>query len=82
MIPKKSPHAGILAAAAHHPTWVKAMDGQTVPYVWAAGYECGNPASPFVPFVDFYQHGGQISLDQHCVDDRGRDDAVPAFAGE
>jgi hypothetical protein len=34
-----SPHAGILAAAALHPTWIKSMDGGKVPYVWIPGYE-------------------------------------------
>ncbi len=37
--PKTSPHAGILASAMLHPEWVKAMDGDKVPYVWAPGYE-------------------------------------------
>ncbi len=37
--PDTSPHAGILAAAAHHPQWVQAMDGDTVPYVNLPGYQ-------------------------------------------
>lgn len=35
----KSPHAGILAAAALHPNWVKNMDGDKLPYVCIPGYE-------------------------------------------
>lgn len=38
-----SPHAGILAAAAHFPKWVQAMHGKTVPYVSIAGYELNVP---------------------------------------
>ena len=34
-----SAHAGILAAAAHFPKWVQAMDGEKVPYVWLPGYQ-------------------------------------------
>lgn len=33
------PHAGILAAAAHFPLWLRRMDGTKVPYVWLPGYE-------------------------------------------
>lgn len=32
-------HAEVLAAAAHFPRWIRAMDGKTVPYTWLAGYE-------------------------------------------
>ncbi len=34
-----SAHAEVLAAAAHFPRWIRAMDGQTVPYTWLSGYE-------------------------------------------
>ncbi len=37
--PDTSPHAGILATAALHPEWVKAMADCEVPYVWIPGYE-------------------------------------------
>jgi len=30
--------AAVLAAAALHPAWLQAMDGETVPYVWLPGY--------------------------------------------
>ena len=33
------PHAGVLAAAAHFPLWMKRMDGRSVPYAWLPGYE-------------------------------------------
>ncbi len=34
-----SAHAEILAAAAHFPRWIRAMDGKKVPYTWLSGYE-------------------------------------------
>lgn len=34
-----SAHAEVLAAAAHFPRWLRAMDGETVPYTWISGYE-------------------------------------------
>ena len=34
-----SAHAEVLAAAAHFPRWVRAMDGKTIPYTWLAGYQ-------------------------------------------
>jgi hypothetical protein len=34
-----SAHAEVLAAAAHFPRWVRAMDGDKVPYTWLLGYE-------------------------------------------
>ncbi len=36
---RNSAHAEVLAAAAHFPRWVRAMDGKTVPYTWLSGYE-------------------------------------------
>jgi hypothetical protein len=36
---KDSAHAEILAAAAHFPDWVRAMDGERVPNVWLPGYQ-------------------------------------------
>ncbi|HJT04263.1 MAG TPA: hypothetical protein VJ757_11650 [Pseudonocardiaceae bacterium] len=34
-----SAHAEVLAAAAHFPRWIRAMDGEKVPYTWLLGYE-------------------------------------------
>jgi hypothetical protein len=34
-----SAHAELLAAAAHFPEWVRAMDGTSVPFVWVSGYQ-------------------------------------------
>lgn len=35
----ESAHAEVLAAAAHFPQWIRAMDGRTIPYVWLSGYQ-------------------------------------------
>jgi hypothetical protein len=59
-----SAHAGVLAALAHFPKWVEAMDGETVPYVDIAGYEaCVDGYDPwrFVPYVD--RDGAEVELD-------------------
>ncbi len=40
-----SAHAEILAAAAHLPTWIRAMDGEKVPHVWLPGYQVTIPGS-------------------------------------
>jgi hypothetical protein len=40
---KDSVHAEALAAAAHFPNWVQAMDGERVPYVWMPGYQVTIP---------------------------------------
>ncbi|MFH1621099.1 MAG: hypothetical protein ABIB04_03365 [Patescibacteria group bacterium] len=47
---KSSPNAGILAAAALHPQWVKSMDGDKVPYVFLSGYEVQVPGGK--PWMD------------------------------
>lgn len=36
---QNSAHAEVLAAAAHFPRWIRAMDGTTVPYAWLSGYQ-------------------------------------------
>ncbi len=36
---RDSAHAEVLAAAAHFPRWVRAMDGKPVPYTWLSAYE-------------------------------------------
>lgn len=60
--PKSSPHAGILAAAALHPTWVTSMEGIKVPYVWAAGYLGGGLSWRVVPWLGFGFHNRKVEL--------------------
>jgi len=42
---RNSAHAEVLAAAAHSPEWVRAMDGTRVPHVLLAGYQVTIPES-------------------------------------
>lgn len=41
-----SAHAEVLAAAAHFPRWLRAMDGETVPYTWISGYQVMSSEAP------------------------------------
>jgi hypothetical protein len=82
---KSSPHAGILAAAALHPNWVKSMDGDKVPYVWVPGYEVTVPGhGPWagVPGLYFHRAESQVELDYGWSDDYGSGWAVPSFFRE
>jgi hypothetical protein len=69
--PKTSPHAGILASAMLHPDWVKAMDGDKVPYVRAPGYEV-NVSDEFpwqdLPDLSFDRSDRRIKLDYGWYD--------------
>jgi len=63
--PETSPHAGILASAMLHPEWVKAMDGDNIPYVFLPGYEITTPGRTrrlSVPFLRFSQDDSEILL--------------------
>ncbi|MEP6695696.1 MAG: hypothetical protein ABJA34_02330 [Pseudonocardiales bacterium] len=63
-----SAHAEVLAAAAHFPNWVRAMDGRTVPYTWLAGYQVTIP--PYsrhyrVPCMTWTRYRQMLSLTSH-----------------
>ena len=81
-VPEKSPHAGILAAAALHPQWVKSMDGDKVPYVWIPGYEVNVPGeNPWgrAPRLNFSCGDCEIELYCICCGDYDSGWAVPSF---
>ncbi len=66
-----SAHAEILAAAAHFPYWVRAMDGQTVPYVWLSGYQVTVPDYEtwrHLPCLSWYRPENRVSLAVHWAD--------------
>lgn len=76
--PANSPHAGILAAAAHFPKWLKRMDGSKVPYVWGPGYQVSVPGrDPWRHVVYLYRGGSGPHLDACWDDDRRSRYAVP-----
>lgn len=65
---ENSAHAEILAAAAHFPQWVQAMDGEKVPYAWLPGYQVtipGDEAWTDVPILDWdrISRGAYLSAD-------------------
>jgi hypothetical protein len=63
----KLAHAGVLAAAAHFPGWVRAMDGSAIPFVEIAGYVCdwdGDPGeADYVPVVRWDPIRSRVELD-------------------
>ncbi len=83
--PDLSPHAGILAAAALHPEWIKAMDGVNVPYVFVPGYEVSvsdEDSWQDVPRVHFNRgdRGIELHYDWYGIDYSYW--AVPSFVRE
>ncbi len=80
-----SPSAGILAAAALHPDWVKSMDGNKVPYVWVPGYEMQFPGEEpwtYVPNLRFGRGSREIRLYCYGCGDGYSAWAVPSFFRE
>jgi hypothetical protein len=60
-----SAHAEVLAAAAHFPRWIRAMDGQDVPYTWLSGYQVvirGRPAPWRLPALSWSNLRRTMSL--------------------
>ncbi len=83
--PERSPNAGILASAALHPEWVRAMDGESVPYVWAPGYEVnvsGEDPWQGVPSLSFLRDGREFELGESWCDFTRSGWAVPSFVRE
>jgi hypothetical protein len=75
-----SPHAAIMAALALHPKWVRAMDGNKVPYVWLSGYECSCPDVQSwgnVPYAYFNASDSKVRLSANDCGDVYSDCAVP-----
>ena len=67
-------HAEVLAAAAHFPKWVKAMDGEHIPYVWMPGYQVTPSRDEnwrYVPGLGWSSDTHQISLNTNREYDRG-----------
>jgi hypothetical protein len=62
---QNSAHAEILAAAAHFPRWIRAMDGKDVPYTWLSGYQVlirGRPAPWRLPALSWSNLRATMSL--------------------
>lgn len=74
----------VLAAAAHFPEWVQAMDGEKVPYVDLAGYEYrfndsddSDEAWSDCPYLDWWAGGRELHLLLDGVGYRGRSCSAP-----
>ncbi|HSV65936.1 MAG TPA: hypothetical protein VLJ59_08545 [Mycobacteriales bacterium] len=62
---KNSAHAEVLAAAAHFPKWIRAMDGTTVPFTFLAGYQVTLPERSVqhrLPFLSWSGFRRTLSL--------------------
>jgi hypothetical protein len=68
---RDSAHAEVLAAAAHFPDWVRAMDGRSVPYIWLSGYQVTIPERSIdvhLPVLAWVRHRRQMSLTAYFAD--------------
>ncbi|MGH9129880.1 MAG: hypothetical protein ACRDY2_13205 [Acidimicrobiales bacterium] len=66
-----SAHAEVLAAAAHFPAWVRAMDGTSVPFVWVSGYQVTmveRAAHRRLPTLAWSGFWGTLSFVAHWAD--------------
>jgi hypothetical protein len=75
-----SPHAEVLAAAAHFPGWIHAMGEHLVPNVWMPGYELrlsGNRTWRHLPFLGWDPDSCEIQLTADSCDGRYFDCACP-----
>jgi hypothetical protein len=74
-----SAHAELVAAAAHFPDWVRAMDGKSVPFVWLSGYQLTIPVDSThrLPGLAWVRHRATMSLTAHWADHAGHDWASP-----
>ena len=68
---RDSAHAEVLAAAAHFPGWVRAMDGMTVPFALLSGYQVTlvEPESwRRLPCLSWNESRATLSLTAHWAD--------------
>ncbi len=66
-----SAHAEVLAAAAHFPNWVRAMDGIAVPYALLSGYQVTLVETESwrrLPCLSWNESRGTVSLTAHWAD--------------
>lgn len=77
------PHASVLAAAAHFPRWIQAMNGTDTPFVVIPGYlePCYIHRMPYPCFLGLRGgRGGVLRTDFLCVDRIGWDSYGKKFA--
>jgi hypothetical protein len=80
---RHSASAEILAAAAHFPEWIQAMEGVNVPFVYLGGYVVSHPENEawrHVPCLSWNEFLGRVNLMDHWVDHHQRRWAVPTVS--
>lgn len=80
--PQTSPGPAVLATAALHPDWPKAIDYDIVPAVWMPGLLAtlpGEHAWQHVPVLDWSQFRNELYFNASWDDDRSPRYAVPEF---
>jgi hypothetical protein len=68
---RDSAHAEVLAAGAHFPRWLRAMDGVTVPYVLLSGYQVTlveQESWRRLPCLSWNESRSTVSLTAHWAD--------------
>ncbi len=66
-----SAHAEVLAAAAHFPSWIRAMDGRSVPYALLSGYQVTlveQESWRRLPCLSWNESRRTVSLTAHWAD--------------
>lgn len=79
-----SPNVDGFAALAHHPEFVRRMDGVKVPYLWIAGCQVtvpGRGPRRYVPVAGFGRGGRRVGLGAGWGGYPGSDCAVPSRLG-
>lgn len=89
--PATSPHAGVLATAAHHPEYVRSQNGNGVPRLWLPGYQVnvdddndvvdGGDPWRSVPCLSWNWINREVGLDVYWDDIPFPDYAVPVLRG-
>ena len=82
--PTTSPNVDGFAALAHHPRFVRRMDGVKDPYLWIAGFQVtapGHVPRRRVPVASFHRGGRQVDLSVRWEDGRAPGYAVPSRLG-
>jgi len=80
---RNSAGAEVLAAAAHFPAWLQAMEGVNVPFVYLGGYQVSHPENEawrHVPCLSWNEFLGRVNLMDHWADHHQRRWAVPVVS--
>jgi len=80
---RHSASAEVMAAAAHFPAWVQAMEGVNIPFVYLGGYVVSYPENEawrHVPCLSWNEFLGRVNLMDHWADHHQRRWAVPVVS--